>query len=154
MNTKRKDLDNPLKISIHSIQDYKLWLKSIRRFTLDNRVKTYHFSIPEFTDVTNSHISDTVSKLDNACGCKFGSFTMSLTFLGIVINYLSNGNSLLSIGLTEIGFCIGYTLLGALIGKCIGLIYAKYQLINYTDKILSQLTSIPSTNNQLFTFKN
>lgn len=154
MDTNKEVKDSTYRISIDNIEDFKRWMKSARRIGIDNRVKLYNFSIPEFSNETNAHISATVTKLDNACGCTFGSFTMSITFISIVINYLSTGNSLLSIGLNDAGYCFGYTLVGALIGKCIGLLYAKYQLINYTDKILSQLTSIPSASNQLFTFKN
>jgi len=131
---------------ILSPQAFKIWADSIRRFSFSSTIERLEFRLEEFSRQENEHISKTVNSYYNACGCSLGSFVMSMTFVALIVRYFLLGNSFQSIGWKQVCLCIGYTLIGALIGKIIGLGFAKIKLIRYTDLILNTLSYINTVN--------
>lgn len=144
------NINNTIPIEvIDSTESLRSWFALVRGFSLKNRSRRFEFRMVEFSPQENEHISKTVNGYYNACGCTFGSFVMSMTLVFTISIFFIKGNTLQSIGWMEVGSCLGYTLLGAFIGKILGLGYAKLRLIRYADMIIQRLYYSKSINSNL-----
>lgn len=144
MNTKKIQTEIKEKVVINSPYAFEQWEKSLHGFNSERSFKNYVFSIPEFSFCENLNLSTQVDYYNSACGCKTGSFLMSLTFVVTLCNFFISGGSFSEITFYNVLSLIGITLSGAFTGKIIGLLYAHWSLIKIARSIRTRLTDIYS----------
>src|SRR3982751_4682232 len=84
METKNVELVSGKKFYIDNFPAFREWEKSLHRFSVNNKLKSYVFDLPELSFSENLTITTQVDEFSNACGCKSGSAFMSLTLISIV----------------------------------------------------------------------
>lgn len=129
MTTVKKQTIIREKIVIDNAVAFEAWEKSLKRFDSRSDLKSYVFDMPEYSFYENLNITTEVDHYNSACGCKTGSFVMSMTFLVMICNFFISGGSFSQLTLYKILAFSGVVLLGALTGKMLGLLHARWNLI-------------------------
>jgi hypothetical protein len=88
------------------------------------------------------NLSSQVDYYYSASGGKTGSFVMILTFLTTVSTYFILGGTLSEITITQVLGCIGLTMLGALLGRVIGVLNAHWNLIKLARELQNRLNEV------------
>ena len=141
MNTAKAQAITREKIVIDNFPVFEEWEKSLHRFNSSRDFKTYVFNLPEFSFYENLNISTEVDYYNAACGCKTGSFMMSLSVVVLISNYFISGGRFSEITFYQLLAFIGMILLSALTGKAIGLLHAYWNLIKIARNIRKRLTT-------------
>lgn len=142
MSTKKIQPEPKAKIVIDNQAAFEEWEKSLHRFNSNRDLKTYVFDIAEFSFYENLNISTEVDHYNAACGCKTGSFMMSLTVVTLICNFFISGGRFSEITFYQVLAFIGLTLLGALTGKMIGLLHAHWNLIKISRDIKKRINTM------------
>ena len=139
MSTKKNSVQPVKKVLINNPSRLNEWAKSLRILRRSDESKIFVFDFNEFSFYENVNISTQVDYYYTASGSKTGSFLMILTFLTTICTYFILGGSFPEITFTRILMCIGLTILGAMIGKMIGLLNARWNLIKLAKDMQRRL---------------
>lgn len=142
MSTKKSAAQPVKKILINNPSRLNDWANSLRMFGGSNESKVFVFDLNEFSFYENVNISTQVDYYNTASGSKTSSFLMILTFLTTVCTYFISGGTFLEITIPDILTCIGLTILGAMIGKQIGLLNAHWNLIKLAKEMQTRLNEM------------
>jgi hypothetical protein len=93
------------------------------------------FQLPELSYEKNQSVSALANSYQKACGCASGGFFMSLTVVAIVVSYLVSGNHLSNINLRGVLSFMGAAVLAAIVGKLLGLLWARWRLFRLAADI-------------------
>jgi hypothetical protein len=129
-------------VRIDSLSDFTEWTRTLRKFSLNNELKTYTFNLTEFSVEENQRISGQVTEYHNACGCNTGSLTMTITLVSAVSYFFISGGTISTLSGNDILLGSGITIAGALVGKAIGLLQARWKLIRLAQHLQQQLQSV------------
>lgn len=139
MSTKTNSEQPVKKVLINNPSRLNEWAKSLRMLGGSNESKVFVFDLNEFSFYENATISTQVDYYNTASGSKTSSFLMVLTFLTTISTYFILGGTIPEITITQILTCMGLTILGAMIGKLIGLLNAHWNLIKLAREMQTRL---------------
>lgn len=137
--SENKNIQVRKEVLIDNLSAFKEWSISIRKFQFQNDLVTYNLKLPEFSPDENQTISNQINKYNNACGCETGSLFMSLTLIITIAGYFISGGKFSAITLYQVLWGAGITLFAALVGKGIGLLFARWKLIKLSDGLVERL---------------
>lgn len=126
-------------VRIDNLSEFTEWTRSLRKFSLNNELKTYSFNLSEFSVEENQRISSQVTEYHNACGCNTGSLMMTLTLVSAASYFFISGGTFSSMSGNDVLLGSGITIAGALAGKGIGLLQARWKLIRLAQQLQQQL---------------
>jgi hypothetical protein len=101
----------------------KLW--QIHRPGLPRDVQ---FELPWLAEQENQNLSLLARELRNACGCASGGLLTSITFVACAASHFRSGKGVRDIGLAEAGSLLTSMVTAALVGKLLGLLWARWRL--------------------------
>lgn len=139
MNKKLRQTDQEVVIDSHDA--FNTWRKKLRTIPIIGSSKFYRMSLPELSESENQNISDLITAYHGECGCRTGSFFMSIAFCAPVVCYFVSGGTISTIHFQQIAGLGAITLLGALGGKLFGLLRARWKLIRLADSIQDRVNT-------------
>jgi uncharacterized protein involved in propanediol utilization len=112
-----------------------LWRQQLSKIMSSRNLPAAQFQLPEFSLEQNQTFSALASGFQKACGCGSGSFVMSITVVAIIVSYFVSGNHLSNINLRQVLSFVGLTVIAALAGKLLGLLWARWQLLRLATRV-------------------
>ena len=112
-----------------------LWRQQLCKIMSSRNLPAVQFQLPEFSLEQNQTFSALASSFQKACGCESGSFVMSVTVVAIVVSYFVSGNHLSNINLRQVLSFVGITVIAALAGKLLGLLWARWGLLRLATRV-------------------
>ncbi len=122
-------------ILICDLVTLRKWKKQLHSITLTYDLPDVWFQFSEFSDLQNRSMSTLANNYKMECGCTVGSYIMSITVIAIIVSFFISGGRLSNIHLTHIFHFVAITILGALFGKILGLLWARWQLLRLAINI-------------------
>jgi len=122
-------------VAISDSESFQAWRRQVRGIAPFGKLPTVMFQLPQCSHEQNRSMSALANRYQKACGCTSGKFLMSATFAGIVVFYFVSGGHLSSVRLAHIGLLAGLTVLAALFGKLLGLLWARWRLLKIAARI-------------------
>jgi hypothetical protein len=132
-------MDNTL--VVRDLASVDLWRQQLRKIVWSWNVPTVQFQLQEFSDEQNQGFSALAGSYQKACGCKSGSVFMSVTLVGMVLFHFLSGQPLSNITLTHVLSLVVITVLAALSGKLLGLLWARWRLLRLAASTRNTLVS-------------
>jgi uncharacterized protein involved in propanediol utilization len=120
---------------IRDLASLDLWRQQLRKITWSWNLPAVQFQLQEFSLEQNQSFSALASGFQKACGCGSGSFLMSFTVVAILVSYFVSGNHLSNINLRNVLSFVGITVLAALSGKLLGLLWARWRLLRLATSV-------------------
>lgn len=120
---------------IRDLASLDLWRQQLRKVTSSRNLPAVQFQLQEFSFEQNQSFSALASSFRQACGCGSGSFLMSVTVVAILVSYFVSGNHLSNINLPKVLSFVCITVLAALSGKLLGLLWARWRLIRLATSV-------------------
>ena len=117
----------------------QMWRQQLRTLTRTSNLPTVLFQLPELSSEQNRSTSALADSYHKACGCTSGSFFMSATVMALIVSYFVSGGHLSDINLTHVISFVAITTLGALSGKLLGLVWARWRLLNLATNIYAKV---------------
>lgn len=142
MNTATIDTTEKKEILIYNHTSFKDWTKSLQKFSINNELRNYTFSLPEFTNEENQEISNQVNFYSTACGCKSGSVAMAFAFVTMLCHFFLSDQKFSEIEDYQFLSFIAILLVSAIAGKVMGLLHAHWNLIKLADDVKKRLNII------------
>ena len=127
---------------ICDVAELRMWKRQLRTFIPSSRLPTVRFLLPGFSDLQNRSLSALAHDYGMECGCKSGSLFMSVTIVGLLVFYFAFGGHLSGMHLAQVGFFLGVTVLNSLIGKLLGLLWARWQLVKLASNLHDQILKV------------
>jgi hypothetical protein len=126
-------VDNTL--VIRDSASFQTWRRQLHAITLTGNLPAVLFQLPELSYEKNQGMSALATSYQKACGCASGGFFMSLTVAAIVVSYFVSGHHLSDINLRRVLSFIGAAVLAAVVGKLLGLFWARWRLLRLAANI-------------------
>ncbi len=142
MATKDTTVKAAEKILIDNHSNFEEWSKSLHKLKPVKGSKTYTFNLSELSFYENLKVTTEVDYYNTICGSKLGSILMKFTFLTILVSFFISSDKFSEITVNQLLYSIGITLLAALIGKTIGKLHARWNLIQLSKSIEKRLNGI------------
>jgi branched-subunit amino acid transport protein len=120
---------------ICDLESLDLWRQQLRKIMSSRNLPVVQFQLQEFSFGQNQSFSALASSFQKACGCGSGSFLMSFTVVAVVVSYFVSGNRLSNINLRHVLSFVGITVLAALAGKLLGLLWARWRLLRLAASV-------------------
>lgn len=137
--------------TIHNIDTWeklRMWKRSLFRLKRSDTPITLNLS--ELSEEENTELTESLNHYNQECGCGIGSMFMLVAFLIGVISYFTLGGTVswLTVrhGIELFLFMVGASLLG----KVIGLMYARYEMIRIAEIITHRVENWESSSRVLF----
>jgi hypothetical protein len=137
------------RISIDNHSAFEEWSHSLQKFKTKSEAKMYSFNLSELSFYENLKVTTEVDYYNTICGTRLGSILMKFTFLVIVISFFLSDVKFSDLTLYQVLSNMGIVVLAALIGKTIGLLQAKWNLIQISRSIQKRLNGDYSVEHQL-----
>jgi len=110
----------------------------LRKFDVYHKGEKYRLQLPHLEADENNRITSIVNDYSGKCGGNTKNVAMGMTFtIYIIVYYFSEGGTFYSFGVDEFILLTICTLLGAIVGKLLGLIYIRWKMIKFIGKLLS-----------------
>jgi hypothetical protein len=120
---------------IRDLASLDLWRQQLRKIMWSQNLPAVEFELQEFPFEQNQSFSMLAGSFQKACGCEGGSFLMSVTVVAVVVSYFVSGNHLSNINLRHVLSFVGITVLAALFGKLLGLLWARWRLFRLATSV-------------------
>ena len=120
---------------IRDLASLDLWRQQLRKIMPSGNLPAVQFQLQELSLEQNQSLSALSSSFQKACGCGSGSVLMSVTVVAIVVSYFVSGNRLSNINLRQVLSFVGITVLAALSGKLLGLLWARWRLLRLATSV-------------------
>ena len=115
------------------------WNRQLRSLSPNSRPSLVEFRLPEFSEEENRANSALATSLHKACGCASSGFFMSVSVVTLVASYLVSGHRISDITLRSVLWLTGVTVLAALFGKTLGLIWSRLRLLRLAAALQKSL---------------
>jgi hypothetical protein len=127
---------SPTMQEIHSLEQLRAIDRDLGVFALVKPVRYLKFAVAGVSEERNLEASEKIAKYQKACGCFAGGITMGLCFLAYIVFLIVSGETLLNGGaVLEILFSIALFLGSTLVGKALGRLWAKVQMIRLIRRL-------------------
>jgi hypothetical protein len=127
------------RISIDNHSAFEEWAHSLQKIRSKSGAKMYSFNLSELSFYENLKVTTEVDYYNTICGTRLGSILMKFTFLVIVISFFFSDIKFSDLTLYQVLSNMGIVVLAALIGKTIGVLQAKWNLIQIARSIQKRL---------------
>jgi uncharacterized protein involved in propanediol utilization len=127
---------------IRDLASLDLWRQQLRKIMPSGNLPAVQFQLQEFSFEQNQSFSALASSFQKACGCGSGSFLMSVTVVAILVSYFVSGNRLSNINLRQVLSFVGITVLAALSGKLLGLLWARWRLLRLATSVHNMIVRV------------
>jgi hypothetical protein len=127
------------RISIDNHSSFEEWTHSLHKFKSKSEAKMYSFNLSELSFYENLKVTTEVDYYNTICGTRLGSILMKFTFLVMVISFLISDVKFSELTPYQVLLSMGVVLLAALIGKTIGILQSKWNLIQISRSIQRRL---------------
>jgi hypothetical protein len=149
MGTKDITSETAERVSIDNHSSFEEWSRSLNKFKSKSEAKMYTFNLSELSFYENLKVTTEVDYYNTICGTRLGSILMKFTFLVIVISFFISDIKFSDITSYQLLSNAGIVLLAALIGKTIGMLQAKWHLIQISRSIQKRLNGDYSVEHSL-----
>jgi hypothetical protein len=120
---------------IRDLASLDVWRKQLHKIMWSRDLPAVQFQLQEFSFEQNQSFSALAGSFQKACGCGSGSFLMSVTVVVVLVSYFLSGNRLSNINLKNVLSVVGITVLAALTGKLLGLLWARWRLLRLAASV-------------------
>lgn len=127
------------KLVIYDETSLRMWGQQLRETLLPRSLPAVRFEFAALSAVQNAAFSNMAQRYKDSCGCASSGFLMSTVTLWNVASYLSASNRWSSYYLQEIGYCLSTAVLAAVIGKILGLSFARWKLFRLATLLQSAI---------------
>lgn len=117
----------------------------LSKLSVHNWREEYTLQVMGLSGEENERLGILLSRYGKECGCNMGSFMMSLASIGASAYYFTSGGRLHSSSLRHWLWLAIIAAGGALLGKVLGLLYARWRMIRHIDNATLLMTGF---NNQ------
>ncbi len=124
---------------IRDLASLYLWAQQLRNIMWSRNLPAAKFELQEFSCEQNQSFSALASGFQKACGCASGGFFMSVAVVVMVVSYFVSGNHLSNISLSNVLFFVGITVLAALSGKLLGLLWARWRMLRLAASVRNKI---------------
>lgn len=101
------------------------------------------FRLREFSDAHNRGFSAFAASMRRACGCAASGFFATVVLATTVIGYFGAGRHIADLTLRDATLALGSVLLAALVGKALGLAWARWRLLRLAYRIRDTVREAP-----------
>lgn len=136
-------------IQIRDFESLQAWTQQLYSIVQPRNLSNVQFELRELSDEQNRSVSALANGWRTACGCASGSFLMSVTVVSLIANHFVSGGHFVDIGMRQVGTLVGMAIIAALVGKLIGLLWARWRLLRLATKTrvrMAELTRVTNTN--------
>lgn len=129
----------------------EIWRQQLRNIIWSHNLPTVEFQLLELSCEQNQSLSALACSLQKACGCTSSGLFMSITAVTIATSHFTSGNYLSNMNCLHIISFVGITIFAALLGKLLGLFWARWRLLRLVVSIHKTIIRI---NNEQFLKQN
>lgn len=122
---------------IDSVEQLRKVAHQLRAISFVRKLPDYQFDIPELSAEVNQKASQVMNKYKNECGCFTGGLFMGISVISVISYYLISSQSVSDVGLKHLIFFIVLISGGALTGKMIGLLWARFRMVQLVRATLA-----------------
>lgn len=122
---------------IDSVEQLRKIDRQLRAISLVSKMPDYQFTIPELSESTNHETSQLMNNYKNDCGCFTGGLFMGVSFISIISYYLISRQRIFDINLKHFIFIISFIFGSAIIGKIVGLLWARFRMVQVVRKTIA-----------------
>lgn len=119
-----------------------IWKHRLLSPVMTRSLPSVRFQLQALSRDRNKELSTLAMGFRDACGCAGSGFLMAATAVVLVASYFVEGNDVSEIKLMDVGYFFGFVILAALVGKVLGLFWARLRLIRLAYGLSA---SIPQT---------
>ena len=130
--------------NINSVEQLRRISRQLTGLSSVSGMPDYRFAIPDLSEAINDEASQQMNNYKNACGCFMGGLFMGVTAISIISFYLTSNEGFSEIDLTQSAILAAFIIGSVLLGKTIGLLWARIRMIQLSKKIV-RLTNSPSS---------
>lgn len=123
--------------NINSVEQLRKIDRQLRTFSLVSNMPDYQFTIPELSESINQEKSQLLNNYKNECGCSTGSLFMGVSIISIISYYLISKQGISDIDLKNLLLFTVLVIGSALIGKIVGLLWARFRMIQVVRKTVA-----------------
>ncbi len=128
----------PIEIQkVNSLEQLQEIYHQLRTISFIKKGSDYQFFLPELSVAANDEVSQVLNSYKHECGCFLGGLFMGISTLCIVGYYLVFARHTLEINLRHVLLSIMFIITSALIGKMVGLLWARFQMIQVVNKTIA-----------------
>lgn len=127
------------RISIDNHSSFEEWTRSLQKLRLKNEAKMYSFNLSELSFYENLKVTTEVDYYTTICGTKLGSILMKFTLLVMVASFFISNVKFSELTTYQLLSSLGIVLFAALVGKTIGIVQAKWNLLQISRSIQKRL---------------
>ena len=125
---------------ISDLASLRMWQRRLYTTVQPRHLPAIRFQLRALSDAQNAGFSAFADSLRNACGCAGSGFLASLAIMASAVSYYASGHRLADISLRDIALFLGITILAALLGKLLGLAWARWRLVRLATRIHQTLS--------------
>ena len=114
---------------IRDLSSVHQWTRRLRRLDWSWNLPLVQFQLQGFSVEQNAAFSALAADFQKACGCGSGSFLMSMAVVAMLVLFFVSGNGVYDISFRNVLSFVGITILAALAGKLLGLLWARWRLL-------------------------
>lgn len=101
----------------------------------------YKLALPSESDDTNNQLSILLNEYKNECGCFTGGIFMGMSVVGMCIYFSVSEAAFLELSWSSMLGVVGLVFGSSIIGKLIGLIWAKIQMLRIARRVEFSVSS-------------
>lgn len=109
----------------------------LHKFSVRDWKEEYNFQLAGFSAEENERLGILLNSYSKECGCNAGSFIMSMSSIGSITYYFISGGTLAAAGLHHWLWLAAFAAAGALMGKLIGVLHARWKMIRLINNAIS-----------------
>src|SRR4051794_33091535 len=109
----------------------------LRKFDVYHKGEKYKLQLSQLDSDENNRVTDILNTYSRRCGRDTKNFVMGIAFVSYVIYHFLAGGTFSSIAFSELFLLTACTILGAITGKLLGLIYVRWRMIKFVGKLLA-----------------
>jgi hypothetical protein len=128
MATERKQV-------ISDVVSFVTWRRRLPRVLLDLQQPDVEFQLAALSAEQNRNYTRLANQFLHACGCASSGFFMSAAVVGMLGTYFGAGRGLSDLHITTLLTFFGGFVLAALFGKFLGLLAARWRLLQLASQI-------------------
>lgn len=99
----------------------------------------YYFTIPQLSESSNQEVSQLMNKHKNECGCSLGSKFMGLGIVALICYFIIDQQPVFQKNFKHYIIIVSFIIGCAIIGKIVGLLWARFRMIQIVNKTIGLL---------------
>lgn len=104
--------------------------------SLVSKIPDYKLALPSESEDKNNQISNLLNRYKNECGCFIGGLSMGISVIVITSYFVMSEATFLDLDLSAMIVVVGIVFASSIIGKVVGLVWAKVQMFRTVRRIV------------------